>query len=133
MKTFKNVETNSFVNAYTQAALWSGVDDESGPVRNSGVYGWDNATLEKLETYAFKAFNAERDLIEAFIYETDTDYAQAGHSFWLSTNGHGSGFFDFTNSPAATALDKKCDLYGHYGAIYKGFDLYIGDDGLIYF
>ena len=124
-------QATEFLNAYTQAALWSSTDDPGDPL-DSGEYEWDNATLEKLEAYALEAFKVERDLIEAFINETGTDYAQAGHSFWLSTNGHGSGFFDFTNSTAATALDKKCDQYCHYGAIYKGFDLYVGDDGLIY-
>lgn len=124
-------QVTEFVNAYTEAALWTSGDDEGKPL-DFGEYIWDNATLEKLETYALQAFNAERELVDAFIEQTGTDYAQAGHSFWLSTNGHGSGFFDFTDSPAAMALDGKCDKYGHYGASYKGFGLYVGDDGLVY-
>ena len=124
-------QVKEFINAYTAAALWSSTDDQGEPL-DSGEYEWNTSTLEKLQSYALEAFKVERDLIEAFIDETGTDYTQAGHSFWLSTNGHGSGFFDFTNSPAAMTLDKKCDIYGHYGAIYKGFDLYVGDDGLIY-
>lgn len=126
-----NWQEKEFVNAYIECALWSSTNDEGEPL-DSGEYEWDVITLKKLQASALNAFNAEKDLIEDFLEETNSDYSQAGHSFWLSTNGHGAGFFDFTNSPAALALDKKCDIYGHYGAIYKGFDLYVGDDGLIY-
>lgn len=124
-------QTTEFVNAYTTTALWFSVDDEGEPL-DSGVYEWHPTTLEKLQAYALQAFNAEREAIEAFVNETGTDHAQAGHSFWLSTNGHGAGFCDFTSSPAALALDKKCDNFDYPGKSYQGFDLYVGDDNLIY-
>lgn len=126
-----NSNKQEFIAAYIIAALWSSTDDQGEPLDN-GDYELSDDARYRLSDYAAQAFYAEKELIEQFIEETGTDYTQAGHSFWLSCNGHGAGLFDFSNSPAALALDAKCDKYGHYGAIYKGFDLYVGDDGLIY-
>jgi hypothetical protein len=126
-----NYNRQQFISAYIIAALWSSTDEEGEPL-DSGEYELSAEASDKLADYAGLAFEAELELIEQFIEETETDYTQAGYSFWLSCNGHGAGLFDFTDSHAALALDKKCDQYGHYGAIYKGFDLYVGDDGVIY-
>lgn len=131
MSTMHNYNKQQFISAYIECALWSSTDDDGEPL-DGGEYELSAEASDKLADYAGQAFEAELELIERFTEETGTDYTQAGHSFWLSCNGHGAGLFDFASSPAAMALDKKCDQYGHYGAIYKGFDLYIGDDGLIY-
>lgn len=57
---------------------------------------------------------------------------QAGHDFWLSRNGHGSGFFDRCdhNSP-----DTVCTACNELQADARGWgesDLYRGDDGKLY-
>jgi len=129
--TMHNYNRQQFISAYIIAALWSSTDEEGEPL-DSGEYELSAEASDKLADYAGLAFEAELELIEQFIEETKTDWEQAGHSFWLSCNGHGCGFFDFNNSAAADLLDSMCDQYGHYGAKYKGFDLYIGDDGLIH-
>lgn len=50
----------------------------------------------------------------------------AGHDFWLTRNGHGSGFWDGGwKEPAATKLTKAAKAFGEC-------NLYVGDDGLIY-
>ncbi len=36
----------------------------------------------------------------------------AGHDFWLSRNGHGSGFFDGDWPDAGDRLDKASEAYG---------------------
>jgi hypothetical protein len=46
---------------------------------------------------------------------------RAGHYFWLSRNGHGSGFFD-----------ENLDALQDAAKAYSEFDLYVGDDGVIY-
>ena len=52
--------------------------------------------------------------------------AQAGHDFWLTRNGHGSGFWDgYWSEPYGDMLSKGSK---HYGA----FETYLGDDGKIY-
>jgi hypothetical protein len=55
-----------------------------------------------------------------------SDAARAGHDFWLTREGHGAGFWDGDYpEPQATRLTKASKAYG-------GFDLYIGDDGMIH-
>lgn len=57
--------------------------------------------------------------------EWGTD-GQAGHDFWLTRNGHGSGFWDGDwEEPAATKLTDASEAFGEV-------NLYVGDDGRIY-
>jgi len=50
----------------------------------------------------------------------------AGHDFWLTRCGHGSGFDDGDwEEPAATILTDAAHEFGNV-------DLYLGDDGKIY-
>jgi len=52
--------------------------------------------------------------------------AQAGHDFWLTRNGHGSGFWDGDwSEPYGEMLSNGSKAYGE-------FQIYLGDDGLIY-
>lgn len=53
---------------------------------------------------------------------------QAGHDFWLTRNGHGSGFRDRDISvygPYVEMLVKGANAYGP-------FEMHVGDDGLVY-
>lgn len=51
---------------------------------------------------------------------------QAGHDFWLTRNGHGAGFWDGDwPEPYADMLTEGSHSYGE-------FQLYLGDDGLVY-
>lgn len=80
----------------------------------------ERLTNERLERHPLKQFIAQR--------QPWSIYALAGSDFWLSRNGHGSGYFD------------RPEYYGETGAeslqalaeSYREADLYRGDDGLIY-
>ncbi len=51
---------------------------------------------------------------------------QAGHDFWLTRNGHGAGFWDGDwPEPYADMLTEGSKCYGE-------FQIYLGDDGLVY-
>lgn len=53
--------------------------------------------------------------------------AMAGHDFWLTRNGHGTGFWDGDYpEPQATILTDAAHAFG-------GVHLYVGDDGKLYF
>jgi len=59
------------------------------------------------------------------------DAEQIGHDFWLTRNGHGSGFWDrqYDNDPAetlGTRLSAVAEEFVH-------LDVVMGDDGKIYF
>lgn len=75
-------------------------------------------------------FIAENEAaLSAVVHVCDAD--RAGHNFWLTRNGHGSGFWDeyFGDDEALTkAFDQLSDASTAFGT----FDLYVGDDGMIH-
>ena len=123
-----------FFDAYTECALWSSDDDDGTPMDEL-----DNElapeTLAKM-----------RDECILF-YETHTEYKgewlprselwdrggwsdeQAGHDFWLTRNGHGSGFWDRVYNKHSSKIGRLLTNAAHG---YKECSLYVGDDGLIY-
>jgi hypothetical protein len=52
-------------------------------------------------------------------------FKEAGHDFWLTRNGHGSGFWDGDWPDSGEELTAISKTFGEY-------DLYVGDDGAIY-
>lgn len=50
---------------------------------------------------------------------------QVGHDFYLTRNCHGAGFWDRGNGKMGDELTELAHPYG-------GFELYLGDDGLLY-
>lgn len=111
---------NDFTRAYIEAALWSSMDDEGEPLDDK--YSMSDIapeTLEKMEADA-ESFQKENwDYISGNV-------TQAAHDFWLTRNGHGAGFWDgdWRDKPEYR-LVKSAESYGEY-------NLYVGDDGLIY-
>lgn len=129
-----------FFEAYVTCALWS-TNDESTPSggepldKNHDETDIAPETLTAMRKHCetFQATNGEvlEHYYEALPEGRDasgewTPEAQAGHDFWLSRNGHGAGFFD-RDVPAEIkdALQDSASAFGTY-------DLYIGDDGVIY-
>jgi hypothetical protein len=118
---------DAFTRAYLDTALWSTTDnaDENGgePLdKNHSIGDIDPATLNKM--IADCADFQER--FGRLIDDGGQGDEQAGHDFWLTRNGHGAGFWDGDwPKPQATELTNASKTYGE-------FDLYIGDDGVIY-
>ena len=110
-----------FLDAYIRAALWTSVD-------NRGI------CLD--ETYTAKDFYADVtcQMIEdcaAFLAKADIPdnlLPQAGHDFWLTRNGHGSGFWDRPEIYGEEKAQELSALAETFGVV----DLYVGDDGRIY-
>lgn len=114
-----------FTLGYLSAALWSSTD-ESTP---SGGYPLDQnydtgdiapETRARMERDAADFYERYDELL----YESGLAPERAGHDFWLSRNGHGSGFFD-EGTPLDDQLQDAAERYGEY-------HLYVGDDGMIY-
>jgi hypothetical protein len=67
----------------------------------------------------------------AFVADRNGNHAsdeQAGHDFWLTRNGHGTGFWDRPESyygAHQVALDAAAKAA-------KSVDVYLGDDGKVY-
>lgn len=111
---------DEFTTAYIEAALWSSMDEDGTPLdRDHTVDNISERTLAEMIQDA-KDFQRENwDYIK-------NDLARAGHDFWLTRNRHGAGFWDgdWLERPAYR-LTESARSYGEY-------DLYVGDDGLIY-
>ena len=116
---------DSFVDAYIECALWSSNDnsDDSGGEPLDKNYSEDDIAPESL-----KAMRADCD---AFYKANSADLSrmandtQAGHDFWLTRNGHGTGFWDRGLGELGERLTKASKTF-------RGVDLYVGDDGKIH-
>jgi|SRR5215469_7442607 len=117
-----------FFSAYVEAALWSTTDDNDVPLDSN--YVPSDIAKETFERMRADCERFQKENEESLQPEfCDSRYgldAQAGHDFWLTREGHGCGFWDGDwKEPAAEKLTEASRKFG-------SFDLYVGDDGLIY-
>jgi len=126
----------TFSTAYLECALWSSTDDNDDPLdKHDGEVSLD--TLEQMEEDCANFQEANAELLEQAYREPewqaeDQRYdkphynaEQAGHDFWLTRCGHGTGFWDRGLGDIGDKLSDACKPYGNV-------DLYLGDDGKIY-
>jgi hypothetical protein len=126
----------AFTDAYIEAALWADGTAENFSPEGDGV-GGEQAYREDLapETLAqmkkdcaefWKANEADIMAEGACNYNGCDPESYAGHDFWLTSRGHGCGFWDgHWNEPYATRLTNAAHTF-------PGQDLYRGDDGKVY-
>lgn len=119
-------ELDTFTRAYLETALWTGNDesDDSGGEPLDRNYGIDDFAPETV-TQAVMDCADFRQMNKELLEQAGTEQ-QNGHDFSLSRNGHGCGFFD--RGYASDVGDALQDAARTYGT----FNLYVGDDGLIY-
>lgn len=123
--TVRACDLDEFTRAYLECALWSSTevteDGEMGDSLNEN-YSTDDIALDALQSaiddcLSFQADNA--DDLEGL------DEEQCGHDFWLTRNGHGTGFWDRGLGAIGDRLSKASKPYG-------SADLYVGADGKVY-
>jgi hypothetical protein len=115
---------DKFTEAYVEAALWSSMDEStpSGGYSLDRNYGPDDMapeTLSQMKADCAKFQEAHADDIAA-------DLGLAGYHFWLTRNGHGSGFWN--GDWPEDAGDRLTEASHKYGE----FHLYVGDDGRVH-
>lgn len=110
-----------FLTAYINAALWSSTDDSGTPFDE--IYTTGDLSGEAMDKMIedCAAFLAKADI-------PDNLLPQAGHDFWLTRNGHGSGFWDRPEVYGEEKAQELSALADTFGVV----DLYVGDDGRIY-
>lgn len=123
----QNIPTgeDEFTKSYIAAALWSTTDnrDDTGGLPLESNYdesNFDPATLFKMrmDCQRFQEQNAEALALADYNSAQWSNEALAGHDFWLTRNGNGTGFWDRDNLPEEVrgALNQAARAYG-------GFDL----------
>lgn len=108
----------TFLNAYIAAALALSTDDDDVPLGETPhELHPDTLAKMKADCLAFQVQNAD-DL-------KGIPYDLAGHDFWLTRNGHGTGFWDRGYGYVGDRLTRACKAFPEV-------DLYVGDDGFIH-
>jgi hypothetical protein len=126
-------QIQSFIEGYLTEALWSSTDTLPGADDtqvNLDDFDWAPGESDKLEDDCLDFINSNTaDLLE---YADKKSHAPgydafecAGHDFWLTRNGHGSGFWDRGLGELGNRLTAVSKVYG-------SVNLYLGDDGLVY-
>jgi hypothetical protein len=108
--------------AYVECALWSSTDEECKPFD----LNYDKSSISP-ETLARMQDDCDHFLDDPVVTDACLERPEdTGHDFWLTRNHHGAGFWD-GNWPEEVGKILT-DLSHSFGE----FDLYIGDDGMIY-
>lgn len=126
--------SETFIAAYVQCALWSSTDesDESGGKPLCENYSMTSLSPETLAQMRHDCVHfLEENHENLNIVEPFCDMDRAGHNFWLNRNRHGSGFWDEYNGNSKS-IRKAFTRLSDASKVYGSFDLYIGDDGMIY-
>ncbi len=117
-----------FVNAYIDCALWCSLDDSDNPLDDNLTRGdLPRVTYIKMAKKALQFIKDNTPHLVAIDY-SNVEYSNAslaGHDLWLTSNGHGAGYWDRDLGYRGDILTTKAMLLGEDW-------LYIGDDNQIY-
>ena len=114
-----------FFEAYVECALWSTTDnsDDNGGQPFDENYGPEDLSDETRAQMRKDCLSFLQDNAEDIPPER---YKQAGHDFWLTREGHGSGYWDGDwDDEVGRRLTKASKAYG-------SFELMLGEDGKIH-
>lgn len=101
------------VPAYLTCAAWASGED--------GYQDFEFSDMAKEEARIDCLYFAKL----AYPWLGDVDAGKAGHDLFLSRNGHGAGFFD--------REFKYADVLQELAGRMHSSELYVGDDGELYF
>ena len=111
-----------FVDSYLETAVWAGHDEEGRALDRDydATYFSDEAVLQAVQD--------SNDFIQANRADLESVGSEAmhGHDFFLTRNGHGTGFWDRGYGEAGERLSAAARVYGTA-------DVYVGDDGRLHF
>lgn len=125
MTTFEKAHLQEFIDAYTEALLWSECDENGIPLD-------DDYSASDLVQSALADIRAdcqqmlsEQCVIDVINTAPGYSASQAGHDFALTRNGHGAGYWDRGLGEVGEQLTQAAKSYGCQ-------HLYVGNDGRVY-
>lgn len=123
-QTIKGVRLDPFTIGFLVAALWSSNDesDDNGGEPLDANYSIHDFTKEALVDLAADCERFQEENADA-LSATGADDEQLGHDYWLTRNGHGTGFWD--RDYPKTAEKKLTEASERAGEV----NLYVTDDG----
>lgn len=126
-------QLSDFIAGYVECALASSADTRPGedyPRPLDDDFGEDDIAPDTLH----KMYSDCADFIASNYLDLDEacrigwpsyTYNSAGHDFWLTRCGHGAGFWD-------RGLGEVGERLTDAAVVYRGIDLYSGDDGKVH-
>lgn len=115
---------DEFTRAYMEAMLWAETD-ENGDQFDSN-YDVSDFSEEALAQIRIDSEHFQREAGLSRIQNIENVQELAGHDFWLTRAGHGSGFWDGDwSEPYGAELTELSEKFGEQY-------IYIGDDGELY-
>lgn len=118
-------DVDPFTASYIECAFWSSTDDFGNPLDNH--YNWTHLADETLAKMITDCAKFQQQNSKDLCVSISSNAREGGHAFWLSRNGHGSGFFDSEHF-SDDVRDRLQEASRKFGSC----DLYVGDDGKIY-
>lgn len=119
-----NFDKDMLLRGYLATALWAESKDDQGN-------GFDSEY--SIEDFSEDAFTRAENDVDLFVSKAgnllhdDLDPCALGHDFWLTRNHHGAGFWD------GDYPKELGDTLTNIAQSFPSLDVYVGDDGMIYF
>ena len=110
---------NPFICGYMRAILFAETDEEGEPLDNAYTeadFSEDANARIYTECNRFLMVANEHKLLEGI------DMEQAGHDFWLTRNGNGSGFWDKENIYGRKNAEILTIMSDCFGEVAVGID-----------
>ena len=129
-RNYNDSTLERFIAGTLTTMLWCEYDesDDNGGELLDFNYGLDDLapeTIDLIRAHAHTFLN----MAHTMLLEDERDPGKWGHDFWLTTHGHGAGFWD---GDYPTHGDKLTELCNSENFRTLRDHPYIGDDGLIY-
>lgn len=126
MSQVTDQQREEFFQAFVAAMVWLGTDDNENPMdENHSEQDINPGALTGLKDDCNAFIDQNADLLLEAVTKPGYTFANAGHDYLLSRNGHGAGFFD-------RDLDEVGDKLQEASQDAGTVDAYVGDDGQIY-
>lgn len=113
-----------FTDNYLECAGWADMQEDNDPLLAEASYSGELLSEAKTDCKAFLEVVGDK--------LPDDLLSQAGHDFWLTRNGHGTGFWDrpeIYGQEVADFFDSLCGWRKQFDQVNPC----VGDDNLVYF
>lgn len=131
--TIHDLNVEAFVRGYIEAMLFSSTDEMDVPLnKNYTIEDIDPLTMDRIENDCRSFLHSAGPWITAERFKgamVGSLEAHAGHDFWFTRVGHGSGFWDGDWEGEDGGFDgpitSRAKAFGN-------IDPYVGDDGKVH-
>lgn len=110
------VRNSDYLHGFLVCALWASGEEFD----EFAIIDFTESALERAENYVDKFLAVNADDIKKALEFIDAE--NIGHCLWLSSNGHGAGFFDYCGDYFERLQE---------AARYHEMNLYVTDSGQV--